>query len=498
VLILHVDNLITSMYDSHDGCTDGFEIAQECLPGWARRRMLGKLKESLVSYLNHVPARPISPLPAIPMTRLFPPAKTVGPISEVELLETRTIGEVTVGFEPLIENWSPRDRYTMGGTFHDPLSLIGFTSSLIHEEEHLSDIISIGGLICLLAHESKIAFYKPLGEGFGPFRLLLDKLLKRAGSDREQLLEKLVVQLEANPTFVQLGVMTRKEFIEERFPEPHILFREAARVARPEYESLFRDDVLRNPCNRTHLDAFDLVMMLYHHHHHKPVAGCYVLFVQYATRVGLIGPQNLLSLSDKAGEKFRSAFEKGDWEGTDRFFLEVIDSSLEEYKRKLLDVLEEVTSTATGNTRARFRSIRNQASVNMRKERIALGWETRACVINKIGGKPYINRIRSKSDGVSDSDVEALLSFYVDYGLASQAEASMVKFLRSENGGVGKPFQQTLICPLQGAMQPAWCPDCSGRLGYELKNGILWYESIKGLNPRCPYIREWLGGKKLL
>lgn len=109
-----------------------------------------------------------------------------------------------------------------------------------------------------------------------------------------------------------------------------------------------------------------------------------------------------------------------------------------------------------------------------------MGYGLPSCYLFRIGGKSYIQRHKS----ASNSDVEAFLGFYVDFGLASKVEELVEEYLRGKRAGLEKPSENILTCPLWGAMQPRWgCvfPECNGKLRVEIKSRKIRYEPMENL-----------------
>jgi hypothetical protein len=476
---------------------NSFELIRDSWPEWATERATRKFKETLIGYLNHPPARPV-PTPAAMQRDLLLPPSWACTIPELKLEKSWTLGGYSVGIEPRMDEWTSKDRYNLKLKCHDKLSLIGWTSSILHEENHTRDMISVGGLPLLLAYEVKIAGYKPLRWNANELATQLDEacdFLKPQGDGSWQTLQ---IQLEAKPTMSQLLALTNKEFNEKLYQiDPDAHEEEAADAANPEYRNLFIE-ALRQPRNKSHLMSLDLLSKL----ELLGYVGIAQDFCDEATCLGFTG-ESLLRLGAKIVQGFRKAHAMYDWERMIGIILEAADLSYREYERKIFKVLDNAASATQGNARVRLRSLeslskRSNACARARRRNPkgvpTLGYGAHACYMVKIGSMPYI--LNCEDDPSSNSEIESALSFYADFKLTLQAQSLMKEYLKSTGPKEKRAVSGCITCPLKGAVQPPWCPDCSGELKIEIKGYVMNYERTTNVNDECPIVKEWLGEKR--
>jgi hypothetical protein len=275
----------------------------------------------------------------------------------------------------------------------------------------------------------------------------------------------------------------------------------ASEAARPELGDLFME-VLEKPRNRTHLEALKLGFEVSSLGLEISEAGRTAFyFVKDATCLGFLGRDCLLNLARKYGERYKRAHLADLQEESLAILFEALGLTSLEYHQVLLKDLDGAASATRGWAAKRLTVLKNGADFAMRASPIVhdpcLGFVV--CYLIELGAVPVINvgGGYSKERQFMNSEVEAMLSFYVDWGLAQKMEGPVEKHEEARAIGEEKPAKKTLTCPLFGAVQPPWCPGCSGRLKYTLEKGVIMYEADDGLNQNCPIIKEWLGEKNL-
>jgi hypothetical protein len=352
----------------------------------------------------------------------------------------------------------------------------------------------------LLATETQIASYKPTQWDPADLRKQANQAIDRLRPATEDRWKKLTIQLEANPTMVQLSFLGNKDYCTERmFYWDKQMTEFVAEAARPQLMDLFMD-ALRTSGNQTHLEALALVVAIMDSGIDWHDESAAFTFVRGATCLGFLGRTYLFKLGEKYGEKYGRAYQTDSVEEEVAVLSEALGLSISEYHRKLLQDLHSAASATKGLAMKRLMVLYEGAENVMRKpfqEKFqgGMGAGYVGSILVDIAGIPFI----SKGDGpnVTDSEVEALLSFFVDSGLARNVEEPMIKYLEACAVGEEKPKRDVLTCPLKGAIQPPWCPGCSGKLEYALERRAIRYEADEGLNQNCPIIKEWLGEKKL-
>jgi len=459
---------------------ESFELAFDSrgdFPRWAERRMRPLLMKSMALSLRHKPIELMLHLDPIPKQRLLPPAdRTLSsrllPQAET-LIATPKIGLI-IGARPITEEWTKNDRYKMMIKCYDPVSALGLDAAYSHEHCHKYETVSFGGQQLLFGFEVNIAKYKPFNCGLSSLIKALNRSLKNLKTTRKtDIWKELPIQLETYPTLHQMSILSSKEYNKARLEEGSNIRKELLEFPRPEYEDLFLEITYKEfkSGREEHWKALKLIREYSKSNRWNILRmSC---FLGYATHLGFVGRSVIRQLIGNIQKKYGA---NPRYNSILEALFELRDMTLEECRRIALRILRDAYSGTRGNIRSRLKTL----------TRMEYGDET--CVLFMFHGNSYISRL----ENISDSVVEDYLSFYVDYSFALQAEKAVKLHLK-----FGKPVEKVLSCPLRGAFQPPWCPDCNGKLKIEIVKGIMNYEPLRGLNQRCPYIKEWLGQKKI-
>jgi hypothetical protein len=471
-------------------------VSHEDVPERVRKETLRRLEESTDRYLNHPPARPIATPAAIAKELLLPEAETFGPLSKLNLPQLAEINGVTIGVEPFIEEWDANDRYNMLFRFHDRLSTLGLVASFEHESQHVLSTISFGGLPTLLLTEAKIASCKPTQLDPADLWEQVQQTINRLKPPMKIPWKKLTIQLEAYPSLIHHRFLSDRDRCMGSNVFEAQVSQLASKAARPELGELFME-ALGKPRNWTHLEALTLSWEI-----SKAGLGVDVYtFIDEATCLGFLGRDCLLKLAKKYAERYVQYAKKGSVEEAVAVLFEALGLTSTEYHRILRQDLNCAASATRGWAAKRFMVLSDGADFKMRYSPNDFRLGLKICSLIKLGGVPCINSTKYSPETLfhtMDFDVEAMLSFYVDWDLARKVEEPVKRYLKACAVGEEKPVHDMLVCPLFNAIQPPWCPGCSGKLKYALEKGAIRYEPGEGLNQNCPIIKEWIGEKNPL